>query len=133
MRHKKEIDLEEMKEHLRSDKFECPEGFLDQSKMNLKNIPSEFPTSEFEVPQNFLVDSKEDLKRIPRDLKRKGAGKMIWFVGGVAAILALIFLLNIETEEPCESFACLLENTEISAEDLEVLDDLDSAIDIDEY
>lgn len=105
-----------------NNEFKIPERYFENmsSELNLKRVKSE---DEFRVPEMYFENLKEQTIRPLRSGKvlRMPSSK-IW-LGIAGAVVIFISILLIEREEPCESFSCLLEKTELTQEDLEYFED----------
>ena len=102
--------------------FRMPEGYLDQFESELKLKLIKADKNSFRIPDGYGAESERKLKSIS---KRKSVitMKRTWIAAAaVVAVAAMVFFLR-PVEEPCETFACLLEQAEITQEDIEYFEE----------
>ena len=108
--------------------FKTPEGYFEALKdeIKLKQQLSEHDKQSFKVPENYFEELRANIARNKEETRVIPFWKHPSFriaVVSAAAVALLFFILGNPWEEQCESFACLMEQTELQPEDLGWMDD----------
>lgn len=115
------------------DEFSVPEEYFAKLESDLQKKFQE-GSSELQVPHDFFDSMHSDiLNKITTEnvetkvIPLKNSNVAFWISTGlsIAAVGLLIFWFLGSQEEECETFACLLEQTELTNDDLMVLDEDD--------
>jgi hypothetical protein len=115
------------------DNFIVPEGYFSELEYNLKSKFQE-GNSELQVPHDFFETMHTDIlakiaseDEVTRVVPLRNSKVAVWISTAVsiAAIGLLMFWFLGNQEGKCETFACLLEQTELSNDDLMILDEAD--------
>lgn len=112
----------------RPEKFKVPKDYFEDLKaeLALKAAMDEKEHPSFKLPENYLPELQKDLKAIPDQTKVIPLWKNTTFriaLSGVAATILLFLFIGNPFEKECESFACLMEQTELSEEELLWIDE----------
>ena len=119
--------------------FETPENYFEQLKKDLDLKMKKSDSEEFVTPEGYFEKNSDRLKNIASSENRRSVrlnSRVLWsVVGGVASVLSIFFLTRSPEEKECVTFACLLEQTTITQEDLEYFEEFEELefYDDDEY
>ena len=121
MSNKENINWNKMNASRNGDEeFIAPEGYFQQleSELNLRIQGQD----EFAVPDAYF-ENLHSTWSIGRDNKRTRRRKLMGMVAAIIVLLGSVWLREMVVEEECVTYACLLEKTEITQEDIEFYDE----------
>jgi hypothetical protein len=112
----------------RPEKFKVPKDYFEDLKaeLALKAAMHGKDNPSFSLPENYLQELNKELKSIPDQSRVIPLWKSTAFriaLSGVAATILLFLFIGNPFEKDCESFACLMEQTELSEEELLWIDE----------
>lgn len=111
--------LDPKKEEFLSDEFKLSEVYFDQVKSEIDLRIKLGDNEEFNIPEGYLEVGFE---------KRQSSlvRKVLYALTSTAAIFMIGFLVLTAKDAECTSFDCLLNETELTYEDLEYLEEYES-------
>jgi len=101
------------------------EGNKDYKMDPFSDIPKK---GDFKVPSGYFDQLTEDIMdRLEGEVEAVNKRKwrtILYYSAGIAAVLIIgLFIMNAQETKECKTFACLLEKTEITSEDIQWLEE----------
>ena len=126
--YKNSDDFNPLKEGRKNSDFKVPESYFTNFKRELDLKIKAGQKDEFNVPDGYFEESRTDIFSIAEEQKvihiSNRKRNILWYsISAVAATIAIVLTFNIKETPDCETFACLLEKTTITQEDIEYLEE----------
>lgn len=103
-------------------KFEVPQGYFNllESKLKPVEFGADLPAGgSFSTPTGYFEELGKKAAERAANGNREGKSYRLWLpLMAAAASMAIFLVVYIQSRNKCESFTCLLEQSEVNPEDL---------------
>lgn len=129
-----------LKEISQSEQFETPEMFFEEQHMQIQKRVEDEVNKELDVPADFFNDMHREIMQTVEETPQERSEAIVvsmssskqwpyWLAAAcILGAIAWFSLTGSGSDEECITFACLLEQTEFTTDDLLFIDDTDLLI-----